>query len=222
MRKLGWVLMAVLSSFIAVYAAAVLLVPGFGPPFIAERRTVMPWAVIAHIAGGLGALAIGPWQLNARLRTKALARHRWTGRAYVVLVVVGALGALAMVPGSQEGMVTHVGFGLLGIFWLGTTLMAYRRIRAGDRAGHEAWMIRSFALTLAAVTLRIWLPLGLAAGMSFTDAYRAVSWVCWVPNLLAAEWLLRRRAFSAAAPARTFPRHDLDRGGGHAVDAASQ
>jgi hypothetical protein len=199
MRRLGWVVMAVLASLIAVYATAVLLVPGFAPPFVAERRAAMPWAVIAHIAGGLGALAIGPWQLNSRLRNKALPWHRWMGRAYVVLVVTGALGALAMAPGSQEGWVTHIGFGLLGVLWLGTTLMAYRRIRARDRDGHEAWMIRSFSLTLAAVTLRIWLPLGVAAGMSFADAYRAVSWVCWVPNLLVAEWLLLRRRRSARA-----------------------
>lgn len=53
-------------------------------------------------------------------------------------------------------------------------------------------MTRSFALTLAAVTLRIYLPL-LASQMSFLTAYLIVSWVCWVPNLLAAEWLVATR-----------------------------
>ena len=60
-------------------------------------------------------------------------------------------------------------------------------------------MIRSYALTLAAVTLRIYVPVGLALGVPFADAYQAISWLCWVPNLVVAEWfVLRRRAATAA------------------------
>jgi len=33
--------------------------------------------------------------------------HRWLGRLYVVAVIVGALGAGLLAPGSQEGVVTH-------------------------------------------------------------------------------------------------------------------
>jgi hypothetical protein len=54
-------------------------------------------------------------------------------------------------------------------------------------------MIRSYALTLAAVTLRLWLPLSQVAGIDFMTAYVAIAWLCWVPNLLVAEWFLRRR-----------------------------
>jgi hypothetical protein len=56
-------------------------------------------------------------------------------------------------------------------------------------------MIRCFALALAAVTLRNELPmLLLAARLSFHAAYITVSWLCWVPNLIVAEWWLRRTA----------------------------
>jgi hypothetical protein len=51
-------------------------------------------------------------------------------------------------------------------------------------------MIRSYALTFAAVTLRIWLPLGQVLHFDFVEAYRVIAWLCWVPNLLAAEWIL--------------------------------
>jgi hypothetical protein len=62
-------------------------------------------------------------------------------------------------------------------------------------------MIRSFALTLAAVTLRLYLPLSRIAGIPFYDAYVPIAWLCWVPNLLVAEtWLrLRRRGGARAA-----------------------
>jgi uncharacterized membrane protein len=186
--------MMVLASIVAAYAAAVIVIPGFGPPFIGALRASVPVAVIAHLAGGLVAIAIGPWQLNGRLRARAIGAHRWLGRAYVVAVVAGGLGALALAPGSQEGAVTHVGFGLLAVLWLCSTLQAYRRIRAGDVPSHRRWMTRSYALTLAAVTLRIYLPLALAAGMSFHDAYQVISWLCWVPNLVVAEWLVLAQA----------------------------
>lgn len=54
-------------------------------------------------------------------------------------------------------------------------------------------MIRSYALTLAAVTLRIYLPLSQLAGVPFGDAYQVISWLCWVPNLVVAEWVVLRR-----------------------------
>jgi hypothetical protein len=56
-------------------------------------------------------------------------------------------------------------------------------------------MVRNFALTFAAVTLRLYLPLGFASGLRFEDFYPAVAWLCWVPNLLFVEWVtLRSRA----------------------------
>jgi hypothetical protein len=52
-------------------------------------------------------------------------------------------------------------------------------------------MTRSFALTFAAVTLRIYIPLALAAGVGFADSYPAIAWLCWVPNLVVAQFLVR-------------------------------
>ena len=190
MRRAGWIIMTVLAVFIAAHALMVLLVPGFGPPFVADRRAVMPVAVVAHLAGGLSALALGPWQLNSALRQRTLGLHRWMGRGYVLAVLVGGVGALALAPASQEGLVTHVGFGLLAVLWLSATLLAYLRIRFHDQVSHRRWMIRSYALTLAAVTLRVYLPLSELIGLPFADAYQVVAWLCWVPNLVVAEWFV--------------------------------
>lgn len=200
MRKVGWLAMAVLACLIAAYALALLLVPGMGPPFLAERRAAMPLAVYAHLAGSLWALATGPFQLNQTLRARSISRHRWLGRSYVMGVVVGGLGALALAPFAETGMVASLGFGLLGTLWLGFTTAAFVRIRQGDRAAHRRWMIRSYALTLAAVTLRIYLPLSVLTQIPFATAYPAIAWLCWVPNLLVAELaVLRRRSGIAVA-----------------------
>ncbi|MGE0555360.1 MAG: DUF2306 domain-containing protein [Gemmatimonadales bacterium] len=194
MRRLLWGLTTVLAVSIAGYALAAVFLPSFGAPFIAERRATMPLALYAHLVGGALALGLGPWQFARRLRVRALGVHRWLGRGYVAAVLAGGLGGLMMATRSEEGLVTHFGFGLLAVVWLTSTSMAYWRIRRRDRAAHQVWMIRSFALTLAAVTLRIYLPLSQVAGIPFPDAYQVVSWLCWVPNLVVAEWLVVPRA----------------------------
>ena len=202
-RRAVWVTMMVLASLVALYAGAVLLVPGFGPPFILARRAAMPLAVVFHLAGGSVALLIGAWQLNAGLRNRRIAVHRWMGRTYVAAVGAGGIGALFLAPFTQEGMVTHVGFGTLGVLWLVTTNRGWLAIRRQDEATHRRWMIRSYALTLAAVTLRIYLPASFALRIPFHDGYRVIAWLCWVPNLLLAEWWLRRRSRGTEAPAGT-------------------
>jgi len=102
----------------------------------------------------------------------------------------------------------HFGFGALAVLWFFTGLQAYRSIRRCDVETHRHWMIRNFALTLAAVTLRNYLPLFLFAfHWKFEPSYIAVSWFCWVPNLLVAEWLIRRNPSTIASPPR--PRRRL-------------
>ena len=80
----------------------------------------------------------------------------------------------------------------MAVLWLASTGLGWVAIRRGERTLHREWMMRSYALTLAAVTLRIYVPLTQIAGLPFEDAYRAIAWLCWVPNLLLAEWLIRR------------------------------
>ena len=194
--------MGILATAIAAYALAVVVFPSFGPPFVHDRRASVPLALYAHLCGGAVALALGPWQFSRRTRRRAPVVHRWTGRSYLAAVGVGGLGALALAPISQHGLVTHVGFGLLALLWLVSTGTAYLRIRAGDIRAHRRWMIRSYALTFAAVTLRIYLPLSAIAGIPFPDAYQVVAWLCWVPNLVVAEWVVIGREGAVAEELR--------------------
>jgi uncharacterized membrane protein len=199
-RALGWGLLAFLSTGVAAYASAVLVVPSFGPPFVGRLRAETPIPILTHIAASLVALAIGPWQFNARLRNRALTLHRWLGRTYIVSVVVGGTAGLVLARTSQEGIVTHLGFGFLAVAWVFATIRAYLAIRGGDEVRHRAWMIRSFALTFAAVTLRNILPLELASGVPFPVAYKIVAWACWLPNLAVAEWIVRRQTRGRPRP----------------------
>lgn len=193
--------MTVLSLIVASYAIVLFFVPEARPPFLHGRTGLLALAVAFHLGGGGIALGVGAFQLNAALRSRRIQLHRIMGRTYVVSVLIGGLSGLRMAIASQGGMVAHVGFGLLACAWLFTTVRGFLFIRAGHDIDHRAWMIRSYSLTFAAVTLRIYLPLSLAIGLPFDVAYPAISWLCWVPNLIVAELMFVRRPVPIQATA---------------------
>ena len=197
-RRIAWGLMAGFAVLIALYGLSILLVAGMRPPFIQQRLATMPLAAGLHFLGSAVALAVGPFQHNQRIRSRYLTLHRWLGRMYVVAVLAGGVAALMLAAVSEGGLPAHVGFGLLGSLWLVATALAYRHIRAGDQLSHRRWMVRSYALTYAAVSLRIYLPLSQVAGIPFEPAYQTIAWLCWVPNLIVAEWLILQHQRVAA------------------------
>lgn len=162
-------------------------------PFVAYHLEQRPLWFFAHVGLAPVALALMPFQFWQGLRQRALNWHRWIGRAYGAAVLVSGLGGLLMALGSNSGALAAWGFGLLAVFWLGITAIGIWYALRGRIADHRRWMIRSAALTFAAVTLRLYLPL-LFATLGEQAGYVLVSWACWVPNLLVAEWMLRRQS----------------------------
>lgn len=147
---------------------------------------------ILHISAASIALALGPLQFLPKFRAKNLGLHRWLGRIYAVSILVAGGAGLVIALWSEGGIVASTGFGLLAILWVGITGTAVRLAMVRKIADHRRWMIRSFALTFAAVTLRLYLLGFIGAGFSYTEASIYLAWLCWVPNLMAAEWFLRR------------------------------
>jgi len=156
---------------------------------ITDRNLVF----LMHIVASPIALVLGLFQFLPRLRETRPALHRWNGRAYGLAVLTGGIAGLILALGSFDRPVAALGFGTLAILWLGVTAQAVRSAMAGRIAEHRRWMIRSFALTFAAVTLRLALPFFfIFGGMNYPEASSYVSWLCWIPNLIIAELYLRR------------------------------
>ncbi len=162
------------------------------------------------------ALLLGPFQFLKGLRQRRPNLHRWMGRLYLVGILLGGVSALVIAPGIISGLVGQIGLSMLGVLWLVTGWMAYASIRAGNVTAHREWMTRSFALTFAAVTLRLWLGILIGTQIPslqtayhgdfnalFVEAYRVVMWLCWVPNLIVAEWIIQRRRAPQAAVRET-------------------
>ena len=196
MRNPGLIALSILSLGVAGYAQVVY---GFFPlgvllhPDMRATYALYPAAIYAHIFGSAVALIIGPFQFWSRLRNERPQLHRWLGRCYLLVGVgIGGSTGLFMAFHAFGGVPARLGFGVLAVLWLYTGYRAYRAIRARDIAAHRRWMVRNFALTFAAVTLRLYLPTAMVSGSAFEPAYIAVAWLCWVPNLIAAELIFNR------------------------------
>ncbi len=159
-------------------------------PPLGERFAKHLTPLLFHVGGGIVALALGPWGFWGTFRNKFLQLHRWMGRIYLLAVLIGSIAGFYMALIAFGGLASRIGFGMLAGLWLTTGAMAYRNIRQGKVEVHREWMIRNYALTFAAVMLRVWLPLFLALGYEFPEAYTAIAWVSWVPNLLVAELVI--------------------------------
>jgi len=156
-----------------------------------------------HIIASPIALALGVFQFLPGLRKKRPCFHRWTGRIYGFAILIGGASGLVLALGSFDRPVAAVGFGLLAIVWIGVTGRAIQLAMTRQFAAHRRWMYRSMALTFAAVTLRLILPvLHFGADMDYAEASSYVAWACWVPNLIIIElWLRKSRKASALAEA---------------------
>jgi uncharacterized membrane protein len=152
-----------------------------------------PYAIVLHAVGGSFAPLIGLLQWSTRLRRRWPSLHRWLGRVYLVAgVAIGGSSALWLSFFAYGGPVVRTGMSVVAVLWMVVSAQAYLAIRRGDVAAHREWMMRSLALALGAVTLRVYLPLLSLAGVPFLYAYRLAAWGSWLPNFALAEWLLRR------------------------------
>ncbi len=190
LKGIPWLVMTVLALVVAGYAIAILFAAELRPALIKILFNEVPIVAVAHFAGGAIALAVGAFGFNTTLRHRFLGVHRWLGRLYVMAVIVGGIASFLLALRANGGLIAQWGFGVPAVCWLGSTLSAYFQIRGGNLNAHQNWMMRSYALTLSAVTLRIYLPASQMLGIPIVTALPVIAWLAWVPNLLIVELLI--------------------------------
>lgn len=159
-----------------------------------DRRVLL----LMHVSAAPVALAVGAFQFMPRIRRNHRALHRWLGRLYAVAILVGGIGAMGISLNAIGGLWAQVGFSALGIAWMGSTAIAIWMAMNKRFAEHRVWMLRSFALTFSAVTLRLQLVGYEISGLPYEQSSVWLAYTCWVPNLLVAEFLIRTRPRIAA------------------------
>jgi len=199
----GYIFLTIFAIFIGLYPLRFIGLPHESSLLASKPAALLDnslylTAFYTHIfLGGLALLA-GFSQFFKKLRRKRVRLHRTLGKIYILSVLLSGTAGLGIAFFATGGIISALGFGGLAVFWLYTTTNAYTSIKKREMHAHQRWMIRSYALCFAAVSLRIYLPtFTFAFGMEFIPAYRIIAWLCWVPNLLIAEFFIVRKLASA-------------------------
>ena len=204
LKKIGWSLMLFSAVMVSLIVSRYLTLDP--EVYFPEQKAVYmahSTILIVHVVASMLAILIGPFQFLPGIRKgRWLALHRWLGRTYLVSVLFGGLSGLYMAQLAHGGTISRLGFTALAILWLVSAFRAYKHIRNKEIERHREWMTRNYALTLAGVMLRVWNPIFGVIGIDFTTGYIVVAWLCWVPNLIVAEWSIRRRRRSQRSSKR--------------------
>ncbi len=196
-----WVLVAASAVGIAVYSAEPYAVGDVDRNRIPLNDLFASHyvSIAVHAIPSSLALLIGPFQFVSWIRVRYPKAHRAAGRIYMVSIVLGSIAALFAATYSVSGFSVQVAFYILTAAWLYTLYQAYTAIRRREVQLHRVWMVRNYALTFAAVSLRIYLMTGLALqerffpSLTFDDVYHASAWASFVVNVLVAEYLIVQR-----------------------------
>jgi len=170
------------------------------PPPVAANAFANPFLIL-HAISGVTALLVAPIQFVRTVRTRWPAFHRATGRIYVAACAVGAPTGFMLALGTTSGPVAAVGFAIPAVLWAVFTFLALRAALERKFGAHRDWMLRSYAVTATAITLRLMLPASAMLGLDFFTAYPIIAWLSWMTNLALFEYFIRR----GAAPARARP-----------------
>jgi hypothetical protein len=149
----------------------------------------------SHVFTGGVILIAGFIQFSRKVRTRWPSVHRRTGYVYVIgILFLAAPGGMAMSFFIDRGAMVSASFVMQCSLWIYFTLTAFQEIKNGNVVSHEHWMIRSFSLTLAAITLRIYIfTASWFADLNQPVAYAILAWSSWLPNLLVAELIIRKK-----------------------------
>jgi uncharacterized membrane protein len=199
MKEKSYWIIAIFSISIGLYPLIYLITDMNQQGLLSSKSEVIATNVVWRIAffthiyfGGIS-LLVGWSQFSKRIRDQQLKLHRFLGKTYVIAVLCSSITGFYVALFANGGMVSQLGFSFLAIGWFYTTLNAYTSIKKKNIIAHRKWMIRSYAFTLAAVTLRLWLPtLPSILDIPFSEAYIIISWLCWVPNIIVAEIYIRK------------------------------
>jgi uncharacterized membrane protein len=171
------------------------------------RFFAAPLPVVLHILGATYFGLVGALQFSPALRR----RNRWhriSGRLVVPAGLLAALSGLWMTLtypwANADGEAVYLARLIFGAAMAVSLVLGVTTILKGNVQAHRAWMLRGYAIGMAAGTqVFTHLPWFLLVGTP-SEGPRAVMMIsAWVINLAVAEWLIRRTAARPTAAPTT-------------------
>jgi uncharacterized membrane protein len=199
-RRSSWRVPAALVALVIVplVAGSLRLVEVAGGPQMLPtnpRIDASPTPVVLHVVAAAVFAVVGAFQFSARIRRGHLTWHRRAGRALVAagLVVAGSgLWMTLFYPDAPGGDLLWTVRLVVGSAITLSLVLGFTAIRRHDIAAHRAWMIRAYALSVAAGTQVF--TQGIGEGIfGTTEASTGLSVSAgWVVNAVVAESVIRR------------------------------
>lgn len=159
-------------------------------------------ALVTHIIFAFIALVTGFLQFIDHIRHRNPKVHRIIGRIYVISIFISGILAFVLFF-YTESFSKAMAFLMLAILWLFTTWKAYHAAIKRRFNEHRKWMIRSFGITLVAVSARLLVPfllLGYAVFNTFTlpggrdlmieEVLNINIWAGLVLDIVIVEWII--------------------------------
>jgi len=199
----------VVLSLVPVIAGSLRVLEIAGGPHILPanpRIDAVPGPVVVHIIAAALYAILGALQFSARLRRRRPNWHRRSGRILVgagLLVALSGLWMTLFYTGAPGGDLLWAVRLLVGTAMAVSIVLGFTAIRRRDIAAHRAWMVRAYALAVAAGTQAF--TQGIGEGLFGTsDLSTALSVSSgWVINAAVAEWVIRRPSTRRVRRART-------------------
>jgi hypothetical protein len=202
MKKVAWIFF-VIGILYASYLLLLLSLPYLemrrGIDFLKTKQLIYHikhWrhSFYIHVFTSILIITSGLFQFSKTILNKYTKIHRISGAIYlIVTLLISGPAALIMSFYANGGYPAQASFVILSILWLGSTFLAYYFVRKKDYESHGKWMVRSYALTLSAVSLRLYAYLFnvFYFSMDPVNLYILLSWMSWIPNLIIAEILIK-------------------------------
>ena len=147
-----------------------------------------------HILLAIISLLSGPLGVIKRIRVKSIKFHRWNGQIYVLSIILNFIPGVYVSFFATGGWPSTMGFLILNTLWLGTTILGFWYIKRQKVILHSQWIIRSFFLSFANMTIYIIVAIAHnAMNFSYGNAYTIAVWICWIINLFIAEITIRKK-----------------------------
>ena len=149
-------------------------------------------AFFTHVYTSIFLMVLGFLQISKTIKRKYINVHRWSGRVYVVIILfLSGPSGLVMSYHANGGIFSKTAFVILSILWMSFTFLSVYYVLKKDIVNHQKFAIRSFALTLSAISLRLfkYIIVFLFQPQQM-EAYRIVAWLGWTFNLLVAEIII--------------------------------
>lgn len=170
-----------------------------GTDFLASKQLIyhLDWWRIAfyvHVFTSPVIILSGLCQFSRTLLHRYAKVHRTLGKIYIAAVLfLSGPSALIMALYANGNLATKIAFTLLSCLWLLFTWIGYRKARQRHFDAHGNFLLRSYALTVSAITLRFYAYLigEWEIAVDPVTAYMILSWISWVPNLILAEAMIR-------------------------------